>query len=164
MFGIEYEGPSASVEAPRGVHGDRPAWGWESNGVGVEGSGRKRKQYEEVRLAKEELTRRYSGGESRGSGESEYRSFYPPLSNLVTMRYAVTIVNDSARDCVYEISVGAPADAWDDLWEGSEEETSGGGGMARKGWPSSTEIGLRGFGLKGVMENATISSSPRNLL
>ena len=76
------------------------------------------------------------------------------LSHLVTMRHVVTIVCDLDRDIAYELSVGAPVDAWDELWGGV-----GGGegeGDGNKGWPTPRELGLRGFGLKGMLENATI--------
>jgi hypothetical protein len=66
------------------------------------------------------------------------------------------VICDPTDNVAYELSVSAPADAWEDLWEGKDcsEEGRGSGG----GWPSASELGISGMGLKQLLESATLLS------
>ena len=170
LFGIDVELPCDDVEAPRGVSLHRPAWG-----VPLEVSRLAARDPQlaaaikdaDLKAARSELTAGGEGvaadggvGDAPGGGgqgwaqrELAYEAAVTrraALRGVVTLRSSMTVIVDAGADTVTEVSVVAPADAWEELWDGE----GGGGGV---GWPSAAELGVGGgSGLRTLLEGVTI--------
>jgi hypothetical protein len=70
----------------------------------------------------------------------------------------VAWIFDGAADAVVELTLSAPSEGWEELWEGGAEGGGGGGGgwPAGRGWPGAEEVGLKGLGLKRVFDHITL--------
>lgn len=103
-----------------------------------------------------------------GSQESLFTSAH---SQFTTMRHSVTVVIDTAADCVHEISLSAPTDYWDSLWEGNTdsendssdlESSSVSDNSGRKmDIPSlsAQSIGVLHRGLRLIMDHTVVTDS-----
>lgn len=137
LHGIEYEAPSDLL--PLGPGGARPPWGRLTPEQALAGGD-------------SEAARRYRAEEYARARASGLGARAPP--SRVLQRHAVAWIFDGAADAVVEVTLSAPAEGWDDLWEGGAGE--GGGTGAGRGWPCAEEVGLQGVGLKRVFEHATL--------